>query len=129
MKPTFRYYQVDGGIVSCSSCGELRIEALRRKLIDGNVYCMNCASKRTEKQQCGICDTVAITEKHHIYKRKYKDTITICLNCHARISKLQMQYPQTAIDKLSAWVALFYTWLEVKAMQKIRLQGVCDYEL
>lgn len=117
---TYRYYKISGHPLEfsgCASCGESRIDALRTQLINNQVMCMNCTSKRYSKRTCGICGVYAPCERHHVRGRDYPNTCFICLNCHSRISQLQRQYPQYKSSMLWGVLTIIFTWFEVTVLQ------------
>lgn len=117
---TYRYYKVVGHhleFAGCASCGELRIDALRSRLINNQVMCMNCTTKRHQKHTCSICEVDAPGEFHHIRGRQYPNTCFICLNCHARITQLQRQYPQYKYSMVWGVLAIISVWFEVNVLK------------
>jgi len=104
----FRYYKVGGHpleFVGCNTCGELRTAALRKRLINNRVMCMNCSTRRKKRKFCNICTSHAPHELHHIAGRTHELTVSICLNCHARISQAQQAHP--ALKHSLFWGRLF----------------------
>lgn len=77
---------------SCKHCNEYRKPALRQNQSD---ICHNCADTKHSIGQCTICRRHNLPiEHHHLAGRKHASmTISICLNCHAMLSRRQYQWP------------------------------------
>ncbi|SFF03427.1 hypothetical protein [Nitrosomonas sp. Nm166] len=91
---------------SCSQCGEYRKVALRKPEIG---LCHNCADKTHRKGLCKICRNDHLPlELHHLAGRKHApNTIPICLNCHAMLSRRQYEWPDLWLKEPCA---LFLIW-------------------
>jgi hypothetical protein len=78
---------------SCA-CGEYHQAALRR-LPDGR-RCFNCTDTRHRRGLCLGCEQSGPLEEHHIgSKRHLPQTIPVCLNCHAILSRWQYRWHPT----------------------------------
>jgi len=67
----------------------------------------------TREPKCCICDqedifllatdkikvTKSILEKHHLLGKHEGDEITVCLNCHARLTDRQLDWPEGTLNK------------------------------
>lgn len=115
MRVSYRYYKIPGHpleFVGCYKCGELRIDALRKRLINNRVMCMNCSSRRKNHKLCNICESYAPHELHHIAGHAHELTVSICLNCHARISQAQIEYPTLKHSLLWGWLFIITAMFE-----------------
>lgn len=91
---------------SCSRCGEYRKPALRK---NESSLCHNCADKKHRKGLCKICcrDHLPL-EQHHLAGRKHApNTMPVCLNCHAMLSRRQYEWPDLWFKEQCA---LFLIW-------------------
>jgi hypothetical protein len=92
---------------SCNQCGEYRKVTLRKNL-EPNL-CHNCADKTHSQGSCELCHRDHLPlERHHLAGRKHApNTVPICLNCHAMLSRRQYEWPNLW---LSESCPLFLIW-------------------
>lgn len=122
---TYRYYKVSGHHLEfegCHKCGELRIDALKKKLVNGKIICLNCASTQKTHAKCSICGVNAPTECHHIYGRTRDETTKICLNCHARITRLQAIIPNLKHTTLFGLLLLLLVGIEYTILTYLEIE-------
>lgn len=90
----------------CNQCNEYRKATLRKPKFN---LCHNCADHIHRKGLCQICrrDHLPL-EQHHVAGRKHApNTIPICLNCHAMLSRRQYNWPELWLKEPCA---LFLIW-------------------
>jgi hypothetical protein len=104
---------------SCELCGEYQLAALRKQ--SGMVICANCADHEHRIGPCAVCNRDGPVEQHHVAgKRHAPDTLQVCLNCHAVLSRRQYQYHPSWRSDVRPNLFLAQGWLDTFAVSVSR---------